>query len=55
MSPAAVKKLAGRGVRQFWTLALFLKHMDKLRPAVEQSRQQVPNWPLTSVHQADQK
>ena len=33
--------------RQIWTLALFLKHMDKLPPAVEQSWQQVQNWPVT--------
>ncbi len=41
--------------RQIWTLALFLKHMDKLPPAVQQAWQLVRNWPLTSVHQADQK
>ncbi len=32
--------------RQIWTLALFLKHMDKLPPAVEQAWQQVSNWPV---------
>lgn len=41
--------------RQIWTLALFLKHMDKLPPAVEQVWQQVQNWPLASVNRADQK
>jgi mono/diheme cytochrome c family protein len=30
---------------QIWTLALFLKHMDKLPPAVQQAWQQVPGWP----------
>jgi len=34
--------------RQIWTLALFLKHMDKLPPRVQQSWQQVRNWPVTS-------
>jgi mono/diheme cytochrome c family protein len=29
--------------RQIWTLALFLKHMDKLPPAAEQAWQQVTN------------
>jgi thiosulfate dehydrogenase len=29
--------------RQIWTLALFLKHMDKLPPAPEQAWQQVTN------------
>jgi mono/diheme cytochrome c family protein len=36
--------------RQIWTLALFLKHMDKLPPAVQQTWQQVQNWPVTSVN-----
>jgi thiosulfate dehydrogenase len=35
--------------QQIWTLALFLKHMDKLPPAVQQAWQQVQNWPMTSV------
>ena len=35
------------GDRQIWTLALFLKHMDKLPPAVQHNWQQVRNWPLT--------
>jgi len=38
--------------RQIWTLALFLKHMDKLPPAVEQTWQHVQNWPVTSVNPA---
>jgi len=33
--------------QQIWTLALFLKHMDKLPPAVQQTWQQVRNWPVT--------
>lgn len=41
--------------RQIWTLALFLKHMDKLPPAVQQAWQQVRNWPVTSVDQAGGK
>lgn len=36
--------------QQIWTLALFLKHMDKLPPAVQQSWQQVQNWPVTSAN-----
>ncbi|MEO8343576.1 MAG: cytochrome c [Gallionella sp.] len=38
---------------EIWTLALFLKHMDKLPPAVEQVWQQVQNWPATSANQTD--
>jgi thiosulfate dehydrogenase len=34
---------------QIWTLALFLKHMDKLPPAIEQTWQQVLNWPETHL------
>jgi thiosulfate dehydrogenase len=41
--------------QQIWTLALFLKHMDKLPPAAQQAWQQVQNWRLISVDQADQK
>ncbi|WP_161984258.1 c-type cytochrome [Sulfuriferula plumbiphila] len=41
--------------RQIWTLALFLKHMDKLSPAVQQTWQQVQNWPVTSVNQVVRK
>src|ERR1700676_4796550 len=37
--------------QEIWTLALFLKHMDKLPPAVQQTWQQVQNWPPTSVNQ----
>jgi mono/diheme cytochrome c family protein len=32
---------------QIWTLALFLKHMDKLPPSAQQAWQQVRSWPLT--------
>ena len=35
---------------QIRTLALFLKHMDKLPPAAQHTWQQVRNWPLTSVN-----
>ena len=31
--------------QQIWTLALFLKHMDKLPPAVQQTWQAVQDWP----------
>ena len=31
--------------QQIWTIALFLKHMDKLPPTVQQTWQQVQNWP----------
>ncbi len=41
--------------RQIWTLALFLKHMDKLPPAVQQAWQQVQAWPLASANQAGPK
>jgi thiosulfate dehydrogenase len=41
--------------REIWTLALFLKHMDKLPPAVQQTWQQVQNWPAPSVNQTGQK
>jgi thiosulfate dehydrogenase len=41
--------------QQVWTLALFLKHMDKLPPAVQQAWLQVENWPLASVEQMDKK
>ena len=40
---------------QVWTLALFLRHMDKLPPAVQQTWQQVENWPVPSVNQTGQK
>jgi thiosulfate dehydrogenase len=35
--------------RQIWTLALFLKHMDKLPPAVQPSWRQVQNWPAPAA------
>jgi hypothetical protein len=31
-----------------WTLALFLKHMDKLPPSVQQAWTQVQNWPVVA-------
>lgn len=31
--------------QEIWTLALFLKHMDKLPPSVQQAWQGVQNWP----------
>ncbi len=37
--------------QQIWSLALFLKHMDKLPPAIQQTWIQVQNWPLVSVNQ----
>jgi mono/diheme cytochrome c family protein len=40
---------------QIWTLALFLKHMDKLPSAVQQAWQQVQNWPPTAVNPLTQK
>jgi thiosulfate dehydrogenase len=33
--------------REIWTIALFLKHMDKLPPAEEQAWRQVQNMPAT--------
>jgi len=41
--------------QQIWTLAAFLKHMDKLPPAVQQTWEQVQNWPVTRVNNTDQK
>ncbi|HEY8707039.1 MAG TPA: cytochrome c [Burkholderiaceae bacterium] len=41
--------------QQIWTLALFLNHMDKLPPAVQQSWQQVKNWPLATADETVQK
>ena len=35
--------------RQIWTLALFVKHMDKLPPAVQQAWLQVRNWPVVAA------
>ena len=37
--------------QQIWTIALFLKRMDKLPPAALQAWQQVQNWPLASAKQ----
>ena len=36
---------------QIWTLALFLKHMDKLPPEVQKTWLQVRNWPVTPPDQ----
>lgn len=41
--------------QQIWTLALFLKRMDKLPPEVQQAWLQVQNWPVPPVNQAEQK
>jgi len=41
--------------RQIWTLALFLKHMDKLPPAAQQAWEQVQDWPLASLNQPGRK
>ena len=41
--------------QQIWTLALFLKHMDKLPPSVQQVWQQVENWPVASIPQINKK
>ena len=41
--------------RQIWTLALFLRHMDKLPPAVQQTWQRVQNWPITFANQPGPK
>ncbi len=38
--------------RQIWTLALFLKHMDKLPPAARQEWEKVQNWPIVPANQA---
>lgn len=34
--------------QEIWTLALFLKHMDKLPPSAQLTWQQVRNWPLVT-------
>ena len=34
--------------QQIWMIALFLKHMDKLPPAVQPSWEQVRNWPVVA-------
>ena len=41
--------------QKIWTLAVFLKHMDKLPPAVQLAWQQVENWPVTSMDQTVEK
>lgn len=41
--------------QQIWTIALFLKHMDKLPPKVEQTWQQVRNWPVSTENATNQK
>jgi mono/diheme cytochrome c family protein len=41
--------------QQIWTLALFLKQMDKLPPTVQKTWQQVQNWPITFLSQTAQK
>ena len=41
--------------REIWTLALFLKHMDKLPPAVQRTWQQVQNWSVATENKAEQK
>lgn len=40
---------------QIWTLALFLKHMDKLPPTAQQTWRQVQNWPVKSISKTDHK
>jgi len=35
--------------QQMWTIALFLKHMDKLPPAVQAKWERVQNWPLKTA------
>jgi len=40
---------------EIWTLALFLKHMDKLPPAVQQTWLKVQNWPATPVYPTGKK
>ena len=40
---------------QIWTLALFLKHMDKLPPAAQQAWQQVQNWPEVTADRSRKK
>lgn len=41
--------------QQIWTITLFMKHMDKLPPAVQQSWQQVRDWPDTFEKQTGQE
>ena len=35
--------------REIWAIAAFLKHMDKLPPAVQAKWEQVQNWPLHNL------
>lgn len=35
--------------RDIWTIAAFLKHMDKLPPAAQAKWEQVQNWPLRNL------
>jgi thiosulfate dehydrogenase len=39
--------------REIWTIALFLKHMDKLPPAGEQAWRQVQNAPVSTAGPKD--
>ena len=41
--------------QEIWTLALFLKNMDKLPPAVQKAWQNVQNWPIAAPIQSAQK
>lgn len=41
--------------QQIWTLALFLKHMNKLPPAAQEIWQQVQNWPVVPTYPLGQK
>lgn len=43
------------GDEDIWTLALFLKNMDKLPPAVQQVWKNVQNWPITAPIATAQK
>jgi mono/diheme cytochrome c family protein len=41
--------------QQIWTLALFLKQMDKLPASVQQTWLQVRNWPIATASQTGTK
>lgn len=41
--------------QDIWTLALLLKHMDRLPPTVQQVWQKVQNWPLAATIATAQK
>jgi len=41
--------------QDIWTLALFLKHMDRLPPAAQRAWQQVRSWPLAAAHETGHK